>query len=336
MKVKVFLSFFLLALFFVSIADAETIERNDRYSRKADKQLKSQFPGGSDAGSGGGMAGAPQAPGGITSPGSGNTPPPFGDGQGDVPGISNPTGMGRPGDKIVTPDNMGEHSVSGSYGNLYGGINPARDPRQGGGRGDFTFLATTKSQMNNVMYVYNPPQSAARDNAEAMVVDSDSNGATIYYFYKDSAGTVHVESVSVPNETGSGTNSIDGFGDKGDQQPLSEEEKEKIRKAKMAEAYEFVKNSPAVHNDGGVVDPVRNQANGDRSSSGSGKSSGQVKAAVAAKGKHAQKPGSVLTGGGRIDTDNSGTSQFKPPQGFHVIDPKEQQDAAASGAGSTQ
>jgi len=297
-------------------------------ARRAGKYRDSRLSGGSAMGSEGGMAGPPQAPGGITWPGSGSTPPPFGAGTGDIPEITNPTGMAHPGDKIVTPDTMGKYTPGGSYGNLYGGVNPARDPRQGGGRGfDGVFSGTTKEDIAKLIYIFDPEAASYNREADAVVVDEGKAVTTIYYFHHDSDGKIFVEKVEFVKVVAESGESIDGAGNKGGKNPLSEEDRRKIREAVLSKVYEEVKNGPAVHRDGGVVDPVRNQANGDGNAPGSGKSSGQGKAPIAAKAPNSQKPGSLLTGGGRIDTDKP-SAQVKLPQGFQVVDPPAQQGRA--------
>lgn len=307
---------------------AENEALGNKFDPGKDKRNE-QLPGGSVAGSGSGSAGPPTMPGGISEPGSGGTTPPFG-AEGDVPGITDPTGMGRPGDKIVTPDSMDKHSPSGSYGNLYGGVNPARDPRQGGGRGlEGVFSGLSKEEVNKLVYIFDPKGGTNynwRKNADGAVVDETRNSTTIYYFYNRPDGSVFVEKQKY-DKAGESGNDIDGDGDKGSKTPLSEEDRRRKRQAALNKVYEEVKNSPAVQSDGGVVDPVRNQANGDGNAAGSGNSSGQGKAPVAAKAPNSQKPGSLLTGGGRIDTDKPST-QVKLPQGFQVIDPMALQSAA--------
>lgn len=311
-------------------------------ARQAAKYGNNGLPGGSASGSGSGMAGPPQTPGGITWPGgSGDAPPLFGDGEGDIPGIADPTGMGRPGDKIVTPDKMGEHTPGGSYGNLYGGVNPARDPRGGGGRGKdpngYNPSTMSGAQFNLVFTGVNNP-------AIDWVEKDTWNGTTTFKAYwdggklYDSYAVVDGDAVymgTYDSETGEKQpgsenrgETFDGAGNVGNKNPLSEEDRQKIKKARLDQAYEEITSGPAVNNDGGVVDPARNQARGDGNAGGSGKGSAQAKAPVAAKPPNSQKPGSLLTGGGRIDTDKP-SAQVKPPQGFQVIDPPARQGEAA-------
>ncbi len=320
----------------------------------------SDGPGSSPGGSGHGSG----RPGDINEPGSENTPPPFGD-QGDgIPGpIDNPTGIGNPADKLVTPDKMGKYDPIGSMGDLYGGVNPSKDPRLGGNVGGVpkggsksaNNGGSSKSGKNNtketwvgintgkltpmaVGLVLGVGTWQAAEGAWGTTAAKSSKGTIrVAYFYMD--GWIEFTKtkdghVTTSYYTHPGAHDNTGRnGHQGEHQMLSEDQKRKIRAALLQQTYYDITHGPAIRSEGGVIDPVRNQADGKNNNKGSqqskGRSAGRGQSPMIARQPGSQKPGSLLTGPGRIDRNGRFSKSIQSPQGFHVIDPKANQGAAA-------
>ncbi len=293
--------------------------------------------------------------GGINEPGVDDAPP-FG-GNGGTPGpINDPTGMGNPADRIMTPDKMGQYDPIGSMGDLYGGVNPSIDPRLGGHVGagakggsksadkesgyDRYFMTNPKE----AMIVFDPNAPRSYGYAIGVVVEDHDNYTTLTYFFGDAfqshlrkkIRTIIKKSFVIDsnkNEKGS-TAGIDNRGNQGSHQMLSEAQKRKIREAQLQQTYDDVTHGPAIQSEGGVIDPVRNQADGNSNHKSSEKNQGQSadqrQSAMLAKQPGSWKPGSELTGNGRIDRDNKSSKSIKKPQGFHVVDPKANQGITTS------
>ncbi len=300
---------------------------------KAKTRGNQEMPNGSGTDSGGGMAGPPRGNWGVDMPGEGNNAPPFVDEDDGLSGITDPAGgMGGKGKNIQIP---GKYTPIGSYGNLYGGVNPARDPRMGGGVAD-----KTGSTGGSKDYEANP-QPMKKNEAELVFgvssgcdyyeVDQygpSNNRTTLLVGYHTLNNKIIAREVWVISgdraiyagftEMNRTTDDYDGKGSR--RNGLTPEERRRVEKIISQQVLDDIENGPVISNDGGVVDPVRNQASMDANTGSVSNGSVHGKAPQASKNPGSFKPGSQLTGPGRIDVDKG---KYIPqlPKGFHVVDP---------------
>ncbi|THB73056.1 MAG: hypothetical protein D6B25_15680 [Desulfobulbaceae bacterium] len=309
--------------------------KNKMNERKARLDRLASHPGhrGSPGGSGNSEDHIPGKPGGIIEPGSGFAGSPFEEDHDDIPGITNPTGRKNPADRILTPEKMDQYTPMGSVGALYGGVNPAKDPRIGGGTGKTDPNGFNGQHMSADLFSL----VSGHMNAGWEWVEKDTwNGVTNFKAFWDDGKTYdsyvlingeYVYMGTYDSETGKkikNSRTTDDFdGDIGGKNPMTEEDKKILQDALLAAAYQDITSGPIIKSDGGVVDPMENRANGDETQESAGQTEKGEGKATAAHKPGSQKPGSQLTGGGRIDVDKP-EEKVKTPQGFHVIDPMEQ------------
>ena len=329
----------------VSRAGAENKELRKRGTARTHNGPNMTGRGSKGSGSSSGDIGGLTAggnPGGSGEPGAGQAPPPFedDDGLGDIFGGK---GTKRPNDKIITPDQMtGKVDTNSPAANLYG---PGGKPLPGpggvaGGRSHHGWrkVGSRKGESQakhiaSVLSIKGPGGQNAGKGALKTTVVKHKNGSLAVIFYHKDGPTIYREtrkgsrkwkcSIFFKAKTVTGSNeSMNGSGDKGSKDPLSNSERRDIADARAAEVWDAVNNYTPIQS-GGVIDPVRNQANGETGGQGSEKGKGQTGGKKAPRAAHApgsHRPGSSLTGPGRMDRDPVG-KQVKLPQGMHVVDP---------------
>ncbi len=329
--------------------DSRLNNKNNFDNRKTDD--------GSDTGTGhgginGGIGGMANKPGGNWEPGSGNGAPPFEEdnGLGDMYG--NKAGR-RPDDHIKDPDQMGSGDVGSPATDLYG---PTGKPLPGFGSGKpkgGTDTKWVKKNLREVTLIFGGDLMKLTDKLKKMGKSTDidgeinTKGPPMFFIKIHNNGSIHTFVYDLSGRTAKLNDhskkkgkSLDGSSDEVGKDPLSPKEKEMINDAKAAAAYDNILNYIPILNDGGVVDPAQNQANGESGGQHGEKNNGHAsgghgKAPQIAKQPGSHRPGSDLTGPGRIDRPKPGKN-VKLPQGFHVIDPAALKGAVSDRVNSGQ
>ncbi len=297
-----------------------------------------------------GIEGMSSNPGGSAGAGRGNQPPPFenDNGLGDIYG--NKAGH-RPDDHIVEPDQMGQVDTGSPAANIYGpGGKPL--PGYGGvskGKGG-TATKFVKKPLDEMALIFGGDLLKLAQKLEDRGISTDidglvatNKGIQLYFIkikFKKATLTLVFDITSGKaklDDSKKSAKSLDDSGEKGGQNPLSEREKQMIEDVKASGALDDILKYIPIQNDGGVVDPMYNQArgSGQGSEKNSGHSASHGKTPKVAKQPGSHRPGSDLTGPGRIDRPGVGKS-VKLPQGFHVIDPAARRGTVYDRAGSVQ
>lgn len=327
-------------------------ERNRRPNNGNNVDNRKTDDGSGNGGVNGGIGGMANKPGGNWEPGSENKTPPFEDdnGLGDIYG--NKAGH-RPNDHIKNPDQMGPGDASSPAQNLYG---PTGKPLPGlggvaGGKKDKSGNHWVKKSLaemaagwgGDLRKLYNALKKKGKSTD---ITGTVATGVSLYFIKIKNNGSTYTLVYDVSGRTAKLVDrkkegkSLDGSGDEGGREPLSAKERKMINDAKAAAAYDDILNFIPIQNDGGVVDPVRNQANGESGGQNGERNKGRAsgshgKAPKIAKQPGSHRPGSDLTGPGRVDRPKPGKS-VKLPQGFHVIDPAANKGAISDRANSNQ